>query len=136
MNSTRKGKRGELEAMNILRQWWGGDDWRRSGFGHDGADLLPPENFPFSVEVKHHKNARVAWLFRPTAQLKKWLKQARAQAIEAQRDWLLCVKAEGTWYGITNAIDEIGPELPDTCPRLLHYHWFVFPLQALVESSA
>lgn len=99
VNSRRKGNRAEREVKNQLRAWWGGD-WKRQTMGIPGSDLVPPPDFPFSVEIKHWKRTKHKHLFNPTAEVLGFWEQAVTQAVIEAKKPMLIIKVEGTWYTV------------------------------------
>ena len=77
INSRTKGKVGEREAIQIMRDYLG-EDYEftrnlvqtRSG----GHDIIGPDNFPFAIEVKRAK----------TPLINQWWAQAKDQADRAE----------------------------------------------------
>lgn len=106
-----KGLRGEREAHQILKEWWGGSPWRVVGRYLHGPDLVTPETFPFDVEVKHHRRARVRWIVSSPFLLLDWW--SRAKAI-SRKPPLLLVKAEGIWLALVRRRDLGTVRLPET----------------------
>lgn len=102
--SRNKGAQGERDVLKLFKEWWGGQPWRRSGVGFEGKDLICPEDFPFSIEVKNHKNARCKWFWTPTEQLLSWWGQAVEQAIADERKPLLVLKVESMWFAMSELV--------------------------------
>jgi Holliday junction resolvase len=98
INSRRKGNNAEREVCKILSKHFGGKFERRS-MGIAGSDIVAPDDFPYAVEVKHHKTVRAIHLFKGHNQLRKWWKQTEAQA--SGKRPLLIVKVEGSWFCTT-----------------------------------
>jgi Holliday junction resolvase len=98
--SRNKGARAEREVLQHFKTHFGGTPWRRSGVGFEGKDLLTPDDFRFSTEIKDHKDARVRWFFHPTEKLLSWWQQALDQAASDNRLPLLVMKAESAWYAM------------------------------------
>lgn len=98
-SSRRKGMAGELEVVKLLQRVWGGE-FRRSGSGFDGKDIICPEGFPFTIEVKNRRDIRIKHLWFPNSAFKQCLKQACGQAAAEDKPFLLFVKAEGTWFAV------------------------------------
>lgn len=104
VHSQRKGARGERELVNLFKCWWPGgrdDEWGRRGVGQEGADLVTPADFPWTIESKNWTETRVRWFFHPTKYLRDWWEQAKAQTLPGRQP-LLCMKVEGGWYALYN----------------------------------
>lgn len=99
VNSKLKGNKGEVQVLNLFRNWWGGH-WERHSMGYAGSDLITPENFPFAIEVKFDDKIQARHFFHPTKFLIKCWQQAKSQAADKGKSPLLVAKAEGTWYCI------------------------------------
>ena len=95
-----KGKRGEQEALKILRSHFGGL-WERRGAGEPGPDLITPVWFPYAVEVKNVSTVKLRHLWHPTAQLFDYTEQAVKQAHDVGKLPLLCIKVESMWFAWT-----------------------------------
>lgn len=78
-NSKQKGKRGELEVVNILKKH--GFNARRSAqyCGNTGEAADITSDLPYHIEVKHQE----------TLQIDKWWEQATHDAQESGRDPIL-----------------------------------------------
>tara|TARA_R100000152_G_C6781173_1_gene215117 strand:- start:852 stop:1190 length:339 start_codon:yes stop_codon:yes gene_type:complete len=98
VNSKQKGKRGELEAVRLLKKIFPEYDWKRSqqycGIGDGAADVVGNPNL--HIEVKRTERGNQA--------LYRWIDQAITDAKGAQipvvltrsngNDWILCILAE------------------------------------------
>jgi hypothetical protein len=98
VNSNRKGKRGELEAVRLLKKILPEYDWRRSqqycGLGEGAADVVGHPDL--HIEVKRTESGNKS--------LYKWIGQAIDDAANYQvpivltrangEDFLLCILAE------------------------------------------
>lgn len=96
--SKEKGKKGEREVVAILKQHFPGL-FKRNTIGTANSDLIVPENFPYSVEVKNSKALRFQHLLFPTKELLEWWQQTEKQAKDEGKLPLLVVKVErvGWW---------------------------------------
>jgi hypothetical protein len=103
INSRRKGNAAEREVCKILSKHFPGKFERRS-MGIAGSDIVCPEDFKWAVEVKHHKTVRAIHLLKGHHMLDKWWNQACSQASATDKQPLLVVKAEGTWFCETRAV--------------------------------
>lgn len=97
VNSRRKGNTAEREVVTILRSHFPGK-WERKSMGIPGPDILPPDGFPYAIEVKNVKTVRLKHLFQPTLQLRGFWKQAVRQANDLNTEPLLIAKIEGIWF--------------------------------------
>jgi len=99
VNGRRKGSAAEREICKLFSMWWNGTFQRRS-LGIAGSDIVTPDGFPWALEVKHVKTMKTRHLWKPTADLVKFWKQACDQAAIEDRDPLLVAKIEGAWFVI------------------------------------
>lgn len=77
--------------------------------GIGGSDIVAPDKFPFSVEVKHHKTVKaIHLLLGKNKMLNDWWKQAEQQAKDVGRQPLLVVKCEGKWMATEFSPAEVG----------------------------
>lgn len=105
VNSRRKGNQAERDVINILRPHFPGK-WERKSMGIPGPDILPPDNFPYAIEVKNVKTVRLKHLFQPTKELEKYWRQAVDQAEDLNKKPLLVAKIEGIWFAFEPIADE------------------------------
>ena len=78
--SRRKGYDFEREICRMLSNW-SGESFRRRGTGFDGADIICPPWWPWSIEAKKDESwSGVEDLLRPGSSLSRWWKQATVQA--------------------------------------------------------
>ena len=129
----RKGKSAELEVVRILKKTWASDDFRRSGPGFEGADILTPPDFPWTVEVKHLANLRLMDFWKLPQRLRRCMEQAKSQGLSQGKPWLLCCKIEGKWFGVRYRNDGVWPSMTATDYGLMMTPDFhaVFPLECL-----
>ncbi len=99
VNGFHKGKRGELEAVKLLTQYFG-PGFRRKKLGEAGSDIQCRPNFAWSVEVKNTSAVLLRHLFKPNTQLMDYWKQAKKQATAEGKRPLLIIKIEGIWFAI------------------------------------
>lgn len=95
--ANQRGYQGEKQVMDLFKQYFPGG-WRRRGRGTAGSDLLVPESFPYSIEVKFQKHIKLRHLVYGHADLRKWWQQAIRQATSESRQPLLVLKVEGQWW--------------------------------------
>lgn len=100
VNGRKKGNRAENKVITFFRNWWGGD-WERRSMGYAGSDLIVPDNFPFSVEVKDDEQLQVRHFFHPTKFFLNCWKQAKGQAEDQAKYPLLVANVENKWYCIS-----------------------------------
>lgn len=100
VNSKAKGGAAERDVMARLKDWYPGD-WRRKPFCQKGSDLITPDNFPWSVEVKHDKQLKLSHLWKPTKFLQACWEQTIEQAFDDNKKPLLIMKIEGAWFAAT-----------------------------------
>lgn len=100
VNSRQKGARGERDALDNLRAWWGGEPWKRRGLGQKGADITTPPDFPWTVEVKNTAQYLFRHLMFPNQVLKDHIKQTLDQ-VEGDKKPLLVSKIERNWMVAT-----------------------------------
>lgn len=101
--SKEKGKKGEREVVAILKQYFPGL-FKRNTIGTANSDLIVPENFPYSVEVKNSKALRFQHLLFPTKELLEWWQQAEKQAKDEGKLPLLVVKVERVGWWCTTSM--------------------------------
>lgn len=97
INSRAKGNRAMTYVVKSFQSWWGGV-WQRRGGGFSGDDLIPPDGFPFSVEVKDVATVKVRHFLEPTRELLGYWRQAMDQSIAVGKQPLLVLKAERSWF--------------------------------------
>lgn len=100
VNSREKGARGEREALDNLKAWWGGEPWKRRGLGQKGADITTPPDFPWTVEVKNTAQYLFRHLMFPNQILKDHIQQTIDQ-VEGDKKPLLVSKIERHWMVAT-----------------------------------
>lgn len=100
VNSKAKGGQAEREVMALLKEWHPGE-WRRKPFCQKGSDLITPETFPWSVEVKNDKQLHLGHLWKPTRFLQACWEQTIEQAFDDNKKPLLIMKIEGSWFAAT-----------------------------------
>jgi hypothetical protein len=100
INSRRKGNNAERQVCKILSRHFQGKFERRS-MGIAGCDIIAPDDFPYAVEVKHHKTVRAIHLLVGHFMLDKWWQQACEQA--NNKTPLLVVKCERRWFCMDRA---------------------------------
>lgn len=98
-NSRRKGNDAERAVATIMRTCFGGN-WERKSMGITGPDILPPDWFPYVIEVKHDKAIKLKHLFQPTKLLLSYYEQAKSHAKSTDKIPLLCIKIEGMWLTV------------------------------------
>lgn len=97
INSRRKGNRAMNAIAKSFQRWWGGE-WQRRGGGFAGDDIIPPDGFPYSLEVKDVAQIKVRHFVQPTSLLLEYWKQAKTQAVRIGKITLLVIKTEGLWF--------------------------------------
>lgn len=97
INSRAKGNRAMNYVAKAFQSWWGGV-WQRRGGGFTGDDLIPPDGFPYSIEVKDVSTVKAVHFLQPTKELSNYWAQAKDQAHRIGKIALLVIKAERSWF--------------------------------------
>ena len=141
VDSREKGARGEREALKILKEWWGGEPWKRRGLGQEGADITTPSDFPWTVEVKNTAQYNLGHLLFPNQKLKDHIKQTIDQ-VEENRKPLLLSKIDKHWM-VAEFKKLVGIILPTKLPdcnysfmKLFNHEITWTPLEDFIKRNA
>ena len=145
INSKKKGNRVELEIAKIFCERFGkefcrvpqsgafGTNYRKTNLREDAieilsGDIITPEEFRFSIEVKSRKDFNFFDFFNKKSELHDWLNQCEKDADASSKMPLLIVKIN---YHETFVF--IRPDEMSTGSGFKFNRWEILPLKELLE---
>ena len=111
INSRDKGRRGETQALEQLKDWWGSEFARtpssggfktkkfRQDWNAEGDIVTPDQTFPFAVEVKWQEEWTLDQLLTaPKTKVWDWWEQAKRETADDRLTLLVFKKNRQPWF--------------------------------------